>query len=292
MKHAYLIMAHNDPLQLQKLVSAVDDERNSIFIHIDKKSDIGQFKDIKATKADLTVIDERIDTRWGDPSQIDTEYALFRAAFRDPDILRFHLLSGADFPLKSQDEMHSFFQNYPDSEFIDFEGSEEGDDNKLRKEIYKKCHLYHFFLPSIKDRNRIKAKALNFIRRVFMLMQMIVKTNRQFSLGTLYKGSQWGSFTRSFVAKLLEKEDIVKKEFQKTHCCDEIYKQTIAKAEGFKVSPLGNVRLIDFARGSKQSPYTFKESDSQELLSSSMIFARKFSSKESGNVCEIISSSF
>ncbi len=37
MKHAYLILAHGSYALLQRLVSAIDDERNDIFIHIDRK---------------------------------------------------------------------------------------------------------------------------------------------------------------------------------------------------------------------------------------------------------------
>ena len=37
-KHAYCIMAHNNWEQLQLLVSAIDDSRNDIYLHIDKKS--------------------------------------------------------------------------------------------------------------------------------------------------------------------------------------------------------------------------------------------------------------
>lgn len=36
--HAYLIMAYDNFEQLIKLVNALDNERNSIFIHIDKKA--------------------------------------------------------------------------------------------------------------------------------------------------------------------------------------------------------------------------------------------------------------
>lgn len=36
-KHAYLIIAHNDFDILEKLLVLLDDDRNDIFIHIDKK---------------------------------------------------------------------------------------------------------------------------------------------------------------------------------------------------------------------------------------------------------------
>lgn len=37
MKHAYLIMAHNQFHILEVLLNLIDDERNDIFLHIDKK---------------------------------------------------------------------------------------------------------------------------------------------------------------------------------------------------------------------------------------------------------------
>ncbi len=43
LRHVYLILAHNEPEILKTLVEMIDDERNDIYIHIDKKSDINQF---------------------------------------------------------------------------------------------------------------------------------------------------------------------------------------------------------------------------------------------------------
>lgn len=37
-KHAYLIIAHNNFYILKKLIALIDDERNDIYIHIDKKT--------------------------------------------------------------------------------------------------------------------------------------------------------------------------------------------------------------------------------------------------------------
>lgn len=39
MKHAFLIIAYNNWRQLKSLISLLDDSRNSIFVHIDAKSD-------------------------------------------------------------------------------------------------------------------------------------------------------------------------------------------------------------------------------------------------------------
>ena len=52
-KHAYLILAHSEPEILGILVSLLDDERNDIFIHIDKKSNIIDFSNVKTDRSDL-----------------------------------------------------------------------------------------------------------------------------------------------------------------------------------------------------------------------------------------------
>ncbi|MDF2484874.1 MAG: glycosyltransferase, partial [Herbinix sp.] len=37
-RHAYLIMAHSNFEYLKKLIKSLDDPRNDIFLHIDKKA--------------------------------------------------------------------------------------------------------------------------------------------------------------------------------------------------------------------------------------------------------------
>ena len=49
MKHAYLIIAHNEFNILEKTIELLDDERNDIYLHIDKKVknfDFDKFKNI------------------------------------------------------------------------------------------------------------------------------------------------------------------------------------------------------------------------------------------------------
>ena len=58
MKHAYLIIAYNQPLMLQRLVCALDDKRNDIFIHIDKKANIN-IKSLRVYKSNLYILSKR-----------------------------------------------------------------------------------------------------------------------------------------------------------------------------------------------------------------------------------------
>ena len=77
-RHAYLIIAHTNWAQLQVLVSLLDDKRNDIYVHIDKKSNVSDLR-LEAQFSKLALV-ERHDVRWGDVSQIKAELALFSAA--------------------------------------------------------------------------------------------------------------------------------------------------------------------------------------------------------------------
>ena len=38
MKHAYLVIAHGEYLVLEALLSMLDDDRNDVFLHVDKRA--------------------------------------------------------------------------------------------------------------------------------------------------------------------------------------------------------------------------------------------------------------
>ena len=105
MKHAYLILAHNEFEVLRKLISALDDPRNDIFIHFDEK--VNKIPDLNTKYANLFVIENRADLRWGDSSIIDAEIRLMDAAVKRI-YKQYHVLSGTHLPLYSQDYLHHF----------------------------------------------------------------------------------------------------------------------------------------------------------------------------------------
>ena len=65
-RHAYLIICHNNFKILQMLLSAIDDDRNDIYIHVDKKAVDVPFEDIRGAvcHSPLTFI-ERVSVNWG-----------------------------------------------------------------------------------------------------------------------------------------------------------------------------------------------------------------------------------
>lgn len=82
MKHAFLIIAHNEYPVLEVLLSMLDDERNDIYLHIDKRATelFQQIKKVKMQKAGFYLIENPIKVYWGDISQVQVEYLLFETA--------------------------------------------------------------------------------------------------------------------------------------------------------------------------------------------------------------------
>ena len=56
-KHAYLIIAHNNWKILERLLILLDDNRNDIYLHIDRKSDLINFSN-NVHNANLSVFHE------------------------------------------------------------------------------------------------------------------------------------------------------------------------------------------------------------------------------------------
>ena len=82
-KHVYLIIAHNEFEILKLLVKTLDDARNDIYIHFDAKCK--ELPNLKCNEAELYILNDRIDVRWGDYSQIETEMLLFEYAHNMQD---------------------------------------------------------------------------------------------------------------------------------------------------------------------------------------------------------------
>ncbi len=276
MKHAYLIMAHNNFYVLETLLKLLDDERNDIYIHIDKKVknfDFDKYKKL-IKKSNITFIN-RINVKWGSSKQIECELALLKEAIKTKHKY-YHLLSGVDLPLKSQDEIHNFFKN-TNKEFIKFR-NHKCFKNKGQFSNYKigKVDYYHLFIKgNINDRNNTN-KLRNFILKI----QEKLKIHRVKDKDYFREGDNWFSITHELATYVVSKEKEILKKYKYTFCADEIFLHTLVYHSKFynslynyELSFNAIKRLIDWERG---KPYTFTENDFDELISSDRLFARKF----------------
>lgn len=282
MRHAFLIIAHNNWWQLKQLIQLLDAENHDIYVHIDKKSKSFSEKDFSNLTAESKVyFFQEYEVFWGGFSQVQVELFLFEKAYQQKYDY-YHLISGADLPLKSNRKIDIFFEKNHGKEFILY------DNEKLLNdpEISRRTRYYHY-LQNYRRRysQKWKNEFFTFWERVSLVMQIVLHVNRVKNLDwTVKYGSQWVSITNELVAELLKQKDKITKVFYCTNCADELFVQTVAYNCGFKDriycpedGMTENVRFIDWARGENGNPYTFRNQNYQSLKTNENLFARKFS---------------
>jgi hypothetical protein len=235
-------------------------------------------------KAGLQILDNRVDVRWGDYSVLEAELHLFESASLKNSYEYYHLLSGVDMPLKSQDFIHQFFENNRGKEFI---GYFKGD---IKNEISRKVRRYHLFPGNFREDS-----GLNLIKKVgrsiFLKFQNIIGFQRNSRIN-FKKGTQWLSITDELVKFILTQRPNIKKTYKNTFCCDEIVVQTICYNSKFKDQIYD---LNDEARGCMREIRwenniirDWTDDDYEELIKSDKLFARKFNSKNMKIVNKIL----
>lgn len=109
MRIAYLVLAHNAPAQLARLVAAIKFPAADLFIHIDGKSDINPFMHMR--DEGVHFLGERHRVFWGDFSQVEAILALMRCALAaGSTYTRFILLSGVCYPIRSTGYIENFLR--------------------------------------------------------------------------------------------------------------------------------------------------------------------------------------
>ena len=274
--HAYLIIAHNEFDILQQLVYALDDERNDIYIHYDKK--IKNIPFIKTHKSTLFVCTHRIDVRWGDYSMIKAEFVLWEEAYNKKEYLYYHIISGVHYPLKSQDFLHGFFcSTYDKSVLMEMETNKD--------EYISKLGRFNFCTKTYAH-SSLKIRLLSqFIWKIGIKIQKICKYYRSLS-GDYKKASVWVSLTGESVAYLLSKKNDILRKYKYTFCGDEYFVLSELWNSSLKDKILFYDKLLkcNFIRANTKV-YTITDFDS--LMNSDCLFARKFSSKDLGVVQKI-----
>lgn len=290
MKHAYCIIAHNEPIILQKLIEALDDDRNDIYLLIDKKIDSTIFSNIKTYKSKLIYVPP-IDIRWGDISQIKAELTLFETASEYETYQYYHLLSGVDLPIKSQDYIHDFMNKNNGKEFV---GYSQGEFNKHDLQI--KTNYYYFFTKYYRNKSLL-ARVLTKVSFILVHLQRKLGCKRNFGI-ELKKGVNWISITHEFCTYLLTQKEYILRTFKYIPCADEMFVQTILWQSPFRKNLYKPNYIfssclceIDWERG---KPYTWGiqreniNKDIQILKNSPKLFARKFSSQNMDFINKIL----
>lgn len=294
-KHAYLVLAHNQKKLLIELLKAIDDSRNDIFLHIDKKSDMDLEDLRKYVKNSRCYFIERFSIGWGGQSLIQVTLRLLKKSTQIENYDYYHFISGQDFPLKSQEEIHHFFDNHRGLEFISCKPMEPMYDDRIR--------YYYYFQDVFGGRtlfNKIAKKMSVYVQKILKI-DRIKKKSIRYGIG-----AQWFSITDRMARYVITQQQFIEENFYKCFCADEIFLQTLWLNAPFYTEKLKYhsnktqdsnieeiyydvVRAIDWKRG---TPYTYDETDYDMLINSGCLFARKMSEEKSMKLIEMIKESY
>ncbi len=272
-KHAFLIMAHNEYTLLSKLISLLDDERADIYLHIDKKSERPQ--GIATSKSMLTYVPS-IECNWGGYSQIQCELNLLEAATLH-GYEYYHLLSGVDLPIVSNDEFYLFFKEGNGKNYLRAEYAGNQTDIKRRIQYYR----------------WLQDKPLNpFLKKILgkglCALQMPFVNRTEKLPFSLYFGDNWFSITHDLATYVISRKDDIRKYFNYGICADELFLQSIAMDSDYAETICNkSMRYVDWC-DEGHHPKVLTMDDYNAIMKSGALFARKFSESEDPYIIERI----
>ncbi len=280
MKHAFLIMAHKTDYVLDTLLLLLDHPDNDIFLHMDKKAKEFDAKHYKSLlKHSRLFIMPRKSLTWGGYNLVECEIMLLDQAMKHGKYDYYHLLSGADLPIKPMIEIHEFFYLHKGEEFVQVES--------VNGTFKERIQYRHFFQDRIGRSRSVNALLLKIISRICLKAQKLLYIRRNTDI-RIAKGPQWFSITSECAKYILDNSLSSIKRFYNSFCPDEVFIQTLLwnddlwrkKIKTTKKLINGNqvfgscLRLIDWKRG---GPYIWKSSDFDMIIQEKYcLFARKF----------------
>jgi hypothetical protein len=278
MKVAYLILAHNNPKLLKKAVTRLSTDDCGFFIHIDKKSRIEDFAEIRGEN--VFFCDRRIPVYWGEFSLVEPVLFMLRQALAvSQSYDYFALISGSDYPLRSGRYIQRFLVENRGAEFISMV--------KVPAPGKPLSRINTLRYPSHKPVRR-------FVTRVLAKVGLAQRDYRK-HLGNvdLYSGSQWWALTRDacvYLLEFVEHNPRFVRFFENVFAADEAFFQTILGNSSFKPHIRRNLHYNDW---SAQAPHPaminsshVAEFEKHEKVCvddvygfGEVLFARKFSDK-------------
>ena len=273
MKIIYCILAHKNTAILRTFIEIMSRE-NEIYLHIDKKSKMKNFKEYENK---VNILKKRVNVKWGSFSQIKATLLMLEE-IKNEEYDYVSLVSGDCLPIMSSKRINKRLEKDYGKEFIGYQK------NFSKDELI--CRVKYNYLPS--HYNKYKNSYNNKVILIHSKLRKYFYNKNYELLPTLYKGNQWFTLSKdciNFVLQYLKENKYYKKAFKNSLCSDEIFFQTIIMNSKFKnniykydISPNGNymsLRYIDWQSG-PEYPKLLDESDFSKIKDFDCILARKF----------------
>ena len=114
----YLILAHSDPVHLARMLRRIYVPGVKTFVHVDAKAELEPYLREAQNIPGVSFSLRRYRVMWGAYSVVEATLSLIEAALADDCRGHYVLLSGADYPLVSAEEVMRFFADNSSKQFI------------------------------------------------------------------------------------------------------------------------------------------------------------------------------
>ncbi|MEH2161221.1 MAG: beta-1,6-N-acetylglucosaminyltransferase [Nostoc sp.] len=294
MRIAYIILAHNYPEQLLRLVYKLNRDDVSFFIHIDKIADSIIYNQIftQLHKFPNVFFLKRYNSAWG-------TFDIVRATLEGiSSIVKTGLdfdyvinLSGQDYLIKSDAYMKMFLQNNQGKEFIEYFPLP---CSKWTNGGLGRIEYWHIRWNDkqfcITEKEKFKSPIASLLYKFFILFLPI---KRKLPEGfAIHGGSQFWCLTGECVKWI---NDFVRqnpkfvKHFHYSYCADELFFQTLILNSPFKDKVVNNyMRYIDWGDTNSYHPRILEKHDFEKISQSEKLFARKFDTSKDSDILDMI----
>ncbi len=283
---AYIILVHKNPQQVYRLIQKLDDGNAMFFVHIDKKISAAQFEALHPFKNKIKFV-QRVKTNWGSYGLVTaTLHALKEIKKSAQTFKQVILLSGQDYPVKSNSFIDEFFNQSGYSLFIEYFKIPNHYKWKPRGGLYR---IDKYYLGD-KHYEKLTAKAINFLSMVIPVLKRKLPGNL-----VPYAGSQWwiiDMHALNYIIDFVEANPGYVSFHRYTFAADEVFFHTIllnAKDEKLLNSIFNSSKTyVSWKDTSNPHPDVLIEKDFDDLLNTDALFARKFDAATDSKIFDLV----
>jgi len=300
----YIILAHNNPLQLSRLIQRLSTDHVQFYIHIDLKTDIRTFTSIISQSQQVIFVENRVNCIWGDLSVVYATLNCLNQIVADRRNGYVLLMSGQDYPLKRNEYIQDFFIRHYGVNFINLFSLPSKNwlyEGMNRVEYYKlnisDCRADIRIIPPLTDSRILKHYANAQSERVLTVfdenLETLMKLRPTLSyIQKFYGGSQWWALpieTIRFILSFLDTHPDYIKFYKYTFVPDELFFHTIIGNNPILFEKAReSVTYVDWESNGNFRPAIFDISFYYKLIIRNELFARKFDSNLDSEILDRI----
>jgi len=313
MKIAYIISAYKYPEQLIRLVDRLNAEATSFFVHVDKKSDdriYQQMVDGLSSFPNVYFL-KRHRCYWGDFGHVNATLKGIQEIFkRDIAFDWLILLTGQDYPIKSNSQIERFLHENQGKSFMEYFPLPRSDSSKGLPKWpnggFDRLNYWHFCLfdtrfvfPGKRKLNTYYAHFVQptinvrIISALWFSFVFWVPIKRKFPQGFKpFGGSSYWCLSKEcveYIYNFIQQNPRFVSFFKYVDIPDEMFFQTIILNSPFKESVINDtLKYEDWENPTPNLPSILFKNDFGKLQNSSKLFARKFDITRNADILDMI----